>query len=146
MALDPAAKVRKGTRVFVERSVASRKIENREEFDRFLAAHDFQVIDLAKMSIAEQRTTLATAETIMGVFGTDLICAYFAPAGANVIELIWDPAEDPVIGASCYLMGIKHQFVVCDEALGQRRWKKDRDIRVNCDLLRRRLADIAAEN
>lgn len=147
LARDPAATVQKGMRVFVERGVGSRKIENRAELDGLLAEYQFQVIDLSNMAIEEQRTALATTETIMGVFGTDLICAYFAPVGANVIELIWDPAEDPVVGSTCHLMGLRHQFVVCEEATPQeRRWKKDRDLRVDCDLLRRRLADIAGKS
>jgi capsular polysaccharide biosynthesis protein len=147
LALDLDAKPRKGTRIFLERGIGTRKIENRQEFEQLLAAFDFQIIDLSKMSVAEQRSSLASVETLLGVFGSDLICSYFAPPGANVIEMIWDPGADPYIGAVCHLMGIHHQFLVCEEAAPEeKRWKKDRDLRVDCDLLRRRLADITAKN
>ncbi len=145
--LDPAAKVQKGARVFVERTVDSRRIENREEFDRVLVEYDFQVIDLSKMSVAEQRASLAATETIMSVYGTNLTCSFFAPAGANVIELIWHGGVSPNIEAACNHAGINHQFVLGDEIIPEgKRWKKDRDLRVDCDLLRRRLAVIAAKN
>jgi capsular polysaccharide biosynthesis protein len=142
---DPAAKPCAGKRLFLTRGhVGTRLIANSDAFADVLAATGFTTVDMAAYSVAEQRTLLRDAEVLMGTFGSNLLALYFAPPGCSVIELVDRPEEDPTIPHSCAFFGLRHQFVICTTAGASavQRHKKDRDIIVDTDELRRRLADI----
>lgn len=133
-----------GRALFLQRGVGTRQIENQAEVDQVLTEYGIEKLDLEPLSIPAQRAALAQARLIVGVFGSDLLGALFAPPGAHVIEMIWDVAEDPVVGTSCEFSGIHHAFLVCESAResAKQRLKKDRDVVVDCGALRTRLARI----
>jgi hypothetical protein len=80
----------------------------------------------------------------MGVFGSDLLCAYQLRPGTHVIELIWDESEDPVVIRTCAILGLHHHFVRCDiaQVAQKRRRKAYRDIVVDCHALRNLLRSL----
>ena len=131
-------------RFFVERNVGSRQIANRAEVDAVLAEYGIQHVDLSRLSISAQRELLGCAKLVVGVFGSDLLSAYFLPDDAHMIEIIWATSEDPVIGPSCAFSGIRHRFLVSSKAPTTRfrQYKKDSDVLVDCNELRRMLAEI----
>ena len=141
---EPAPKGSKERHLFMLRDVGTRLIANQGEVDGLLAECGFEYVNLAKLSIVQQRELLPRAGIILGVFGTELLCFYQARPGTDIVELTWDSNEDPVIGPSCAMLDIHHQFLVCAEAQTSTkvRMKKDREIVVDCAALRQRLEAI----
>ena len=141
--------LRPGKRVFMARSsVGTRLVANADEFREFLAQENFVVADLADLSVAAQRDLLGDAEVILGAFGSNLLGLYFAPPGCTIISMMNDPTYDPIIAPTAHILGMRHQFFICENASvsGVRRYKKDTDIVVDCEALRRRLALISGRD
>ncbi len=131
----PANPLRKpARRLFFERGAKSRQIMNRADVDAVLEEFGFTTINLAHLSVAEQRTLLEDTEIAVGAFGSDLHSAYFMPENSSVLELIWDAAKDPVTRSNCQIMGIRHEFLICADAgtSQQQGHQKDRDFVVDC--------------
>jgi hypothetical protein len=138
---------RKGKRIFLSRSsVGTRGVTNSEEFEAFLQDEGFLSVEPADLSIAEQQTLFADAEILLGVFGSNLIALYLAPPGCKVI-CMFDEIEAirdiPWLPASAAMFQQEYQNLRCDTADVTliRRHKKDRDIVVDCQELRQRLAE-----
>lgn len=122
-------------RVFLNRiSVGTRLIENRLEFESFLESENFISVDPADLSLAEQQSLFGDCETLLGVFGSNMLALYLAPAGANVIVLTHDPGQDPCLAPTAAILGMRHQDFLCETASdpGLRRHQKDTNIRVDC--------------
>jgi hypothetical protein len=133
---------------YMHRRIGTRQVANQSEVDNVLREFNIQPIDLEGLSIGEQEQMLAQAGVLIGIYGSDLLSCLFAPYGAHAIELIWDEIVDTTIGPWCVLSGLHQQFLRCATTpdIGQRRQKKDRDIAVDCNVLRERLSQIAAQN
>ncbi len=128
-------------RFFFERGAGTRLPANRDEVNATLRAFGFEHIDLSKLTLAEEHDLLRNAKIIVAAHGTELLAVYGVPAKAEVIELIWDIAQDPAIGPICHFLGTRHQFLVCLEApqAVKQHYRKDRDMIVDCAELRRRI-------
>ncbi len=136
---------RAGKRVFLARTrIGTRRIANQPEFQAFLERHDFTAADPADLSLAEQETLLGDAQLILGPYGSNLFGMYLAPSACTVITLISAVQKDLVFAATAGLLGMRHDYVVCENApeAGLQLQKKDRDIIVDCEALGRRLADL----
>jgi capsular polysaccharide biosynthesis protein len=136
-------------RIFLARtSVGTRMIANHAEVQAVLDEAGFVSLEMADLTIAQQRDRLAEAEILLGAYGTNLLALYFAPAGCNVIALMDPKMEDPTIAHTAAVLGMKHQNLTCKAAhkSALARHGKDYDIVVDCDELRRRLAEIAADD
>ncbi len=135
----PAATPR---RLFLDRDLKNRAIANRAEFDAEIARLGFEVLNLATMSVAEQRAALSAAEVVMTTYGSDLLAFYMMNQGAALIELNWDPAAiDARVQAKASMVGVLYYVLHCETALatGQRLYKKDRDFVVDLAALRQTL-------
>ena len=128
-------------RYFLERGAGTRLPANRDAFNALLAELGFRHIDLSQLSLAEEHELLADAAIIVGAHGTELLSMFGVPPGAELIELIWDVSHDPVVGPICSFLGIRHQFLICEEAprAMKQNYRKDRDMIIDCDELRRRI-------
>lgn len=128
-------------RYFLERGAGTRLPANRDEVNALLAEFGFRHIDLSQLPLAEEHELLADAAIIVGAHGTELLSMYGVPPGAELIELIWDVSHDPVVGPICSFLGIRHQFLICEEAPQalKKNYRKDRDMIVDCTELRRRI-------
>jgi len=133
-------------RYFLERGAGTRRPANGDAFNAVLREFGFRCIDLSKLPLAEEHEFLANADIIIGAQGTELLSVLGAPAGADLIELIWDTAQDPFVGPICSFLKIRHQFLVCPEAphAVKKIYHKDRDLIVDCAELRRRLEAVIA--
>jgi capsular polysaccharide biosynthesis protein len=86
-----------GRRLFVSRgSAASRRVVNEAEIEPVLAAHDFEVIDPAGMSIAEQVALFSQASAVVGPHGAGLTNLLFSAPGTRVVELFAASAAQEV--------------------------------------------------
>jgi capsular polysaccharide biosynthesis protein len=131
-----------GKRIFLSRkSVQTRLAANDVEFRACLAEQGFIEADMADLSFAEQARLLNDAEVLLGLFGSNLLANYQAPADCTVIGVTDAPDDDPTIPHTCFLFGQRHQFLVSEAAAdpGHKRYKNDRDLLVDCEELRRRL-------
>jgi len=127
-------------KVFLSRDNRTRAILNQEEVFQLLEDRGFVFLNLADLSFEEQRNKLSSASLIISVFGSDLLGALMATEGATLLELTWEPDQDPCMGPICHMIGLNHQFLVCQpfEPVAKH-MKKDRDIRVNLGELEERL-------
>jgi capsular polysaccharide biosynthesis protein len=136
-----------GRRYFLDRrEIDSRQIANRPEFDRLLQEKGFVTIDVASMSMAEQRKLFADAEIVLGALGTDLLVLYFAPPGCRIIPLTDDVKYDPYLAHTCMMLNMEFEIFICKIA-GRSRvqlHKKDFDLFVDCDQLGRRIGSVTA--
>jgi len=127
-------------KVFLSRDNRTRAILNQEEVFQFLEERGFVFLNLAELSFQEQRNKLSSAALIISVFGSDLLGALMAPEGATLLELTWEPDQDPCMGPICSMIGLNHHFLVCRSFKPSNKYmKKDRDIRVNLRHLEERL-------
>jgi capsular polysaccharide biosynthesis protein len=134
-------------RIFLTRAVSTRQIANRAEFDAMLAELNFETLDLAQMSLAEQNNVLPDTGILLGVFGSDLLSIYQLRPGAAVVEIIWDEALDPVVERTCAHIGLDHRFFVNPATQTSRQWRRkgfDRDPVVDCARLKDFLAGLIA--
>jgi capsular polysaccharide biosynthesis protein len=133
-------------RLFVNRGIGTRQIANRDAFDPVLKSHCITEVDLAKISIADQRTLLGETELVIGVYGSDLYCMFMLPAGAEVVELVSETIDHPVFARYAAILGMRHHLIQARSAkkTGRRVYKKDHDLDVDCEELSRRLDEIAA--
>ena len=127
---------------FLERGAGTRLPANRAEFNTLLSEFGFRHIDLSQLPLDEEHELLADAAIIVGAHGTELLSMFGVPPGAELIELIWDVSQDPVVGPICSFLGIRHQFLICAEAprAAKQNYRKDRDMIIDCDELRRRIS------
>lgn len=140
---------RPGKRVFMARSsVGTRLVANEGEFREFLVSENFVVADLADLSVDAQRNLLGDAEVILGAFGSNLLGLYFAPPGCAVIAMMNNLSYDMVVAPTAHILGMRHEYFICEDApvSRRRRYKKDADIVVDCEALRRRLALISTRD
>jgi capsular polysaccharide biosynthesis protein len=133
---------RRGKRVYLDRaSVGTRAVANAAEFNAFLEREGFVMADLADLSLAAQEELLGDADVLLGTFGSNLLGLYFAAPGCTVIAMMHDVTEDPTIAPTCAMLGMKHQYLVCEKAPtpGLQKHRKDTDVIVDCALLASRL-------
>lgn len=126
-------------RLFLERDVKNRVIANQDEFYGELDRLGFQRMNLATMSVAEQRAALSAAEVVVTTYGSDLLAFYMMSEGAALIELNWNPeALAARADATASMVGVQYYLLPCTATDGtaNRRYKKDRDFVVDLDALR----------
>lgn len=135
------------TRVFLSRgTVGTRMIVNAAEFEQVLKDESFTSVDLAKISLAEQKELISRAEVLIATMGTDLLALYFAPPDCTVIGIIDDPVHDPLIRQTCGILGMPFQYLLSQPSgtSVQARHSRDLDFVVDCDAFRQRVRALAA--
>lgn len=103
------------TRIFVDRSMPTRRIVNRAEFLAVLDRFGFDALDLAKTSIAEYRQRLSEADIAICTFGSDWLAMMFLNPGADFIEMN-SSARESGAGTSSALSGINFHLLRCEPA------------------------------
>lgn len=74
-------------RLFLERDMKNRAVANEDEFYRELDRLGFQRLNLATMSVADQRAALSAADVVITTYGSDLLALYMMNEGAALIDL-----------------------------------------------------------
>lgn len=129
-------------RLFLERDMKNRAVANQAEFYGELERLGFDRMNLAAMSVAEQRAALARAEAVITTYGSDLLAFYMMNEGAALIELNWNPAAlDARVQAKASMVGVMYYLVQCASADSSqhRYYKKDSDFTVDLPALRETL-------
>jgi capsular polysaccharide biosynthesis protein len=125
-------------RLFLERDMKNRAVANEDEFYRELDRLGFKRLNLAAMSVAEQRDALSAAEVAITTYGSDLLALYMMNEGAALIELNWDRERlDARAAPMCSMVGVKYHLMLCAPAdtNTKRLYKKDRDFIVDIPTL-----------
>lgn len=101
----------RGSRVFIDRSMPTRRIANRNDVLALLRRYGFEIIDLARLSIAEQRRHLSRAEVAICTYGSDSLAQLMVPPGGDFIELNFTE-RDSGAGGRCAMTGnVYHEFM-----------------------------------
>jgi capsular polysaccharide biosynthesis protein len=128
---------RYGKRLWLERGAMLRSggtITNRDEVYRTLAPYDFDVIDMATLSVAEQIVTVRGATTIAGPHGSQFVHAQFMPPASTVIECFSPIYVNPSILQICRVLGHSyHQVVARSQLIAP--YQHGRDCVVECEHL-----------
>lgn len=103
------------SRVFIERTMPTRRMTNLADVRALLERHGFETIDLAKASIAEQRALLGRAEIALATFGADTLAQLLLPPGADFIELNFN-TRDGGTGGAAALTGNPYFELMCPPA------------------------------
>jgi capsular polysaccharide biosynthesis protein len=108
----PAAVPDKKRRLFISRADASfRRLIGEADLCRRLGAHGFEVITLAGVSLSDTAALFASAEAIVGPFGSGLMNICFCPPGCLVIDIAppefynthhWYLSEESDLVYACY--------------------------------------------
>jgi len=100
-------------RLFLSRSDAAfRRLRNEAEVHGVLRAHDFELVSLAGLEVAEQARLFAGAEYVAGPAGAAFANLVFAPLSARVIEIVppqWLAVFHWMISAR---IGLEHTIVL----------------------------------
>lgn len=130
------------TRIFLDRSMPTRRIVNRAEVLAVLERFGFESLDLAQTSIAEQRERLGAADIVLYTFGSDWLAMLFLHPGADFIEMNASERESGA-GTSSALSGINFHLLKCAPAdTNQFYRRKGSDFTVGIAALERLLQSI----
>jgi hypothetical protein len=107
-----SASMAKKRRLFISRADASfRRLIGEVELCRRLSAHGFEVVTLAGVSLSDTAALFASAEAIVGPFGSGLMNICFCPPGCLVIDVAppefynthhWYLSEECDLDYACY--------------------------------------------
>ena len=124
-----------------------------------LRAFGFESVNLADHSAAQQAKLLNTTEVVIGTFGTDLASMFHFGPKTSLIMLIQGEAHESGVVEDvraheryCTILGMRVHPLVC-KAVGDvgpvtgatRRLLLQRDMSVDCDLLRALIAEVVAQ-
>lgn len=139
---------RRRSRLFIERGVKTRNIDNSDTFSETLDKFGFETICLQDMSIAQQRERIAEAEIVMAVYGSDLLAYYFMAEGSHLIELNWDENLYAAAAPSCHFLGLEYHLMLGEKASqrGAQKFRKDHDFIVDGAALNALLHDITNDH
>jgi capsular polysaccharide biosynthesis protein len=130
-----------GARLWLERGQGVQNggmVVNKERVYELLAAHDFQVVDMAKLPIADQLASMRGAQVIAGAHGAQFVHCQFMPRRSTVIECFSPVHVNPSVIEICRTLGhtyhrvVSRSHVIAPYSLG-------RDCRVDCESLSSRL-------
>ncbi len=143
----PVSRKTKPKRIFLSRAkIGTRLAINADEFEQFLREHDFSTVDMAELTVVQQRAMFADVDVVLGALGSDLLAVYFAPPQCTVISMQCDMDSDRCAPPTAVILGMKHQFLVCTNSRPSKHARNtlDRDFVVDCGELSRRLREIDA--
>jgi capsular polysaccharide biosynthesis protein len=99
-------------RLYITRRLARRRIVNETELEPILDRYGFEVIDAAKLDVAEQIQLFSQAEAIAGAHGAGLTNIVFAPVGCKVFELFGDTCVRPMYYQLAEVVGHTYWYLV----------------------------------
>jgi len=103
-------------RLLIERKGPTRKIENFEQVQEFLAQQGFETIILEGMSIVEQILLFQNAEFVIGTHGAGLTNLLFCEPGTKVIEFMPSIEMRPFFWLISDKLNLTHAVQFCAAA------------------------------
>jgi capsular polysaccharide biosynthesis protein len=103
-------------RLLIERKGPTRKIENFDQVQQFLAHHGFETIVLEGMSIVEQILLFQNAEFVIGTHGAGLTNLLFCEPGTKVIEFMPSVEMRPFFWLISDKLNLTHAVQFCAAA------------------------------
>jgi capsular polysaccharide biosynthesis protein len=146
--LRPHGERRGGRRLFAGRGDASsRRVVNEDAVMELFAAHGFERLECARMTIGEQAAAFAEASVVVAPHGAALTNLLFTPPGATVVELFAAPAAIEISNyrVLCARLGHRYARLLAAAVAGPRaKTPHQLDMEVDLALLERVLAASAA--
>lgn len=101
-------------RVYIRRAPDSRRdIANRLEVEQLLTEYGFTFLDTAGMSVKEQIRMLGRADIVVGQNGAGMMNAFFAPASAEIVDIMPDRYADYWLRVNARQIGLGWNLVSC---------------------------------
>jgi hypothetical protein len=126
-----------GSRLWLDRGEMLRNggvVLNRDEVYGCIERHDFEVVDMATLSVSEQLRAVRHADVIAGPHGSQFVHAQFMPPRSTVIECFSPTHVNPSVLQICRVLGHSyHQIVARTHLLFP--YGHGRDCVVDCDHL-----------
>ncbi len=126
-----------GSRLWAERGEMLRsggRVTNRDEVYRLLETYEFDVVDLATMSVEDQLRTVHNAKALAGPHGAQFVHAQFMPPRSVVVECFSPVHVNPSILQICRVLGHSYHQVVARSHLIEP-YARGRDCEVDCEHL-----------
>jgi capsular polysaccharide biosynthesis protein len=141
-----------GGRYFLARSQTKRgrNIANRDEFQAVLDEFGFETVRRPEVSVAEQDAKFSEASIILTPFGSDYVTFFQLRPGSDFIVLNFEnmeqvyPGIEPIAPRYCAILGMRYHAVECGLFPRKGKIAYHGDMIVDCDTLRRTLAEITA--
>jgi capsular polysaccharide biosynthesis protein len=127
-----------GPRLWAERAALLRNggvVTNREEVYRLLETYDFDVVDMATMTVEDQLRTVRHASIFAGPHGAQFVHAQFMPAQSIVVECFSPIHVNPSVLQICRVLQQSYHQVVARSHL-LRPYAHGRDCEIDCEHLR----------
>lgn len=102
-------------RIYISRKDASvnRRIYNEDELIDVLKSYDFEIVLLAKMSVAEQAELFNEAEIVVGAHGAGLSNVVFCQPGTKVLEFFPEKYVRHAYYDICNQCGLEYHYLLC---------------------------------
>ena len=102
-------------RIYISRkdALVNRRIYNEDELIDVLKSYDFEVVLLAKMSVAEQAKLFNEAEIVVGAHGAGFSNLVFCQPGTKVLEFFPEKYVRHAYYDICNQCGLEYDYVLC---------------------------------
>ena len=126
-----------GTRLWLEREAGLNNTgvtSNKDEVYTLIGKYDFDVVDMATLSLPDQLRTMLGATVLAGPHGAQFVHAQFMPASSTVIECFSPVHVNPSILQICRALNHSyHQVVARAHMIAP--YRHGRDCEVDCEHL-----------
>ncbi len=104
-------------RIYISRRDAgSRLFPNESEIQTVLSNHNFRIVELGRMSVAEQIALFSQASVVVAPHGAGLSNLVFSPPGTRVLEMLSADYFNVCYWALCQLCGHQHSRITAPPA------------------------------
>jgi len=102
--------------IFVSRANSSRRrVVNENGLTELLQKYDYIIVDLDKISVAEQIEVFGQAKKIIGVHGAGLANILFAPTDSDLLEIYPYGYYDSSYRVMAVTLGINYNYIIGEE-------------------------------
>jgi len=99
--------------IYITRASAKyRKLSNESEIIEILEKHNYEIIDLDKISVAEQITTFGQAKKIIGIHGAGLANLFFASPKTKLLEIFPYGYYDSSYRLQALTLGLNYSYLI----------------------------------
>jgi capsular polysaccharide biosynthesis protein len=135
-----------GERIYISRNnpakFSSRIVDNEDEVCQIIEKYGFKKINMENFSFIEQISIMQNTKFILASHGAGISNLIFAKKAECLIELVSESWGKTCFAYLCDKMQINYQLVSCDEVEDNIKIKQIRNIKVDCDLLEKKLKNL----
>ena len=102
--------------IYITRANAKyRKLVNENEIAEILLKYNYEIVDLDKISVAEQIKIFGAAKKIIGIHGAGLVNIYFSKPKCKLLEIYPNSYYDPSFRLQAITLGMDYSYIIGQE-------------------------------